>query len=61
MKPECKLTRSDGNVFAIIATVCKSLKRAGMASTANEFRDKALSCESYGAVLRLCSDYVEVT
>ena len=59
-KPVCKLTETDGNVFAIIGAVSKALKRAGLPEAAKEFAAKAMSSESYDAVLQLCFDYVDV-
>ena len=59
-KPICKLVGTDGNVFAIIGNVSKTLKRAGMTESANEFTSKAFSSESYDEVLRLCEEFVEI-
>lgn len=59
-KPVCKLIGTDGNVFAVIGAVSRTLKRAGMPDKAREFQKKAMASESYDAVLRLCFDYVEV-
>ncbi len=59
-KPKCKLTDTDGNVFAIIGNVSNCLRKAGQADKAQEFRTKAMQSASYDAVLRLCFDYVEV-
>ena len=59
-KPTCQLTNSDGNVFAIIGAVSRTLKRAGQADKAKEFTEKAFKSGSYDEVLRLCMDYVEV-
>ena len=60
MKPECKLSGTDGNVFAIIGKVSRSLKQAGQPEKAKEFTEKAFKSGSYDAVLQLCFDYVEV-
>lgn len=59
-KPTVQLVGEDGNVFAIIGRVAKTLKRAGQPEKAQEFRDKAMQAGSYDEVLRLCMDYVEV-
>jgi hypothetical protein len=61
MKPAVRLTGTDGNVFAIIGTVSKTLKRAGLATEAKEFTEKAFSSESYDAVLRLAMTYCDVS
>lgn len=59
-KPPCKLLGEDGNVFAIIGKVSKTLKRAGQDDKEREFRDKAFAAHSYDEVLNLLEDYVEV-
>jgi len=60
-KPECQLTDTDGNIFAIIGKVSKTLKRAGQPEKATEFYNKAMQSDSYDAVLQLCFQYVDVT
>lgn len=59
-KPKCKLTGTDGNVFAIIGNVSACLRKAGQTDKAKEFRTKALQSVSYDAVLCLCFDYVDI-
>lgn len=59
-KPTVKLIGEDGNVFAIIGAVSKALKRAGQPEKAEEFRKRAFASESYGKVLTLMQEYVEV-
>ena len=58
--PKCKLTGTDGNVFAIMSKVSKTLKQAGYKVKADEFVNKAMCQNSYEDVLVLCSDYVDV-
>ena len=60
LKPQCQLTGVDGNVFVIIGTVSKILKRAGLNDKAKDFRNKPMQQESYNDVLRLCMGYVDV-
>lgn len=59
-KPLCKLTGEDGNVFAIISKVSRTLNNAGEPALSKEFTKKAFECPSYNHVLKLCSEYVEV-
>ena len=59
-KPTCKLVGEDGNVFAIIGNVSKTLKRADMRTEAEEFTKKAFASRSYDEVLQLVMEYVEV-
>jgi hypothetical protein len=60
-KPKCKLSGTDGNVFAIIGSVSSCLRRAGLGAAAKEFTAKAFNAGSYEAVLALCCEYVEVS
>lgn len=59
-KPQCQLIGTDGNVFAIIGKVKKTLERDKQPERAKEFVDKATSSKSYDEVLTLLHDYVEV-
>jgi hypothetical protein len=59
-KSTCKLTGTDGNVFAIIGKVSVCLKKVKLADQAKEFTEKSFAAESYDEVLRLAMDYVDV-
>jgi len=56
-----RLTGTDGNVFAIIGTVSRAMKRAGLRDEAAEFCDAAFAARSYDEVLRLCMTTVDVS
>lgn len=58
--PKCKISGEDGNVFAIIGRVAKTLTRAGLHEEAYQFREAAMAAKSYDAVLQLCFKYVDV-
>lgn len=58
-RPECQLIGTDGNVFAIIGTVSRCLKRAGLRDRAAEWQERAVACDSYDAVLRLTFEHVD--
>lgn len=60
-KPKCRLSGTDGNVFAIIGKVSDSLKKAKQHGKSAEFIQRAMSQESYEDVLSLCDEYVEVS
>ena len=60
-KPRCKLTGTDGNVFSVIATVSRSLKRSGQEARAAEWATRAMNSRSYDAALALAFEYVEVS
>lgn len=58
-KPRCKVVGTDGNAFAIIATVTRALKGAGLHDAASEFQRRAFASESYDALLQLLFEYVD--
>ena len=60
LKPTCVLIGTDANVFAIIGKVSRALKDAGMSARAKEFSGRAFEAGSYGEVLQLVEEYVEV-
>jgi len=59
-KPKCKLSGTDGNVFALSARVGTVLKHAGQPEKALEFYGKLHECKSYGEALVLMGKYVDV-
>ena len=59
-KPVCKLSGTDGNVFALSGRVRLALNRAGQADKAKEFADRLFQCKSYDDALDLMNEYVEV-
>ena len=56
----CRLIGTDGNVFAIIGKVRRTLREAGQPERASAFVERAFQPRSYDEVLQLCLDYVEV-
>lgn len=58
---EVQLTGTDSNVFAIIGTVSRAIRRAHGAEAATEFTNEATNCESYDDVLVLAMRTVEVS
>ena len=60
MKPKWKLIGEDGNVFAVIGKVAKTLKQNDMAEKAIGFKQKAYNSKSYNDVLILVNKYVDV-
>ena len=59
-KPIVKLTGTDGNVFALLGTYTKALKRADQPAQARELAAKVLAAKSYGEALQLMMQYVDV-
>lgn len=58
---EVKLTGTDGNAFSILGKVHKALLKGGIpVEEANLWRDKAMHCESYDALLVFVMSSVDV-
>ena len=58
--PACRLVGTDGNVFAIIGRVRRTLRAAGQPERAEAFVTRAFQAKSYDEVLALCQEYVDV-
>jgi len=58
--PVCRLIGTDGNVFAIIGKVQRTLREAGQPERASAFAERAFQSRSYDEVLQLCLEYVDV-
>lgn len=56
-----KLTGIDGNVFNIIGTVSKELKKAGFHELAKEYQDACFKAQSYDEALQITMSVVDVT
>lgn len=59
-KPECKLIDTDGNIFALLGKVRKTLKRNGMRCKVDEVTEKVTNSKSYDEALMVLSDYVKI-
>jgi len=59
-KPECKLVGTDGNVFALIKKVEKTLIQAGMREEAEEFKTRVMETKSYNEALQVMGEYVSI-
>lgn len=60
-KPDCPLIGQDGNVFTLIGIASRTLKRNGMREEAEELQERAMSSGSYGEVLNIIGEYVNIT
>jgi len=60
-KPVCNLKGVDGNIFAVIGHVSKTLRKAGQSDKAVELQTAAFAAGSYHEALALISDYVDIT
>ena len=59
-KPRCKLTETNGNVFALAGKVNQALRRAGQGDKCEEFNKRLFVSHSYDEALQLMMEYVEV-
>ena len=55
-----QLTGTDGNVFAIVGKVSRSIREAGYKDEAQKYEDAAFSSKSYDEVLILTLETVNV-
>jgi hypothetical protein len=60
-KPRCRLTGTDGNVFALLGRVTACLKKAGQAAQTQEVSIRILACGSYQDALHVFMEYVDIT
>ena len=59
-KPICKVIGTDGNVFALIAKVSRSLREAGLREESNEMTERITStAKSYNDALNIMQEYVK--
>ena len=56
----CKLVGENGNVFNLIALVCRAMRTGGYGHLENEFKDACFKATSYDEVLMIIQRYVEV-
>ena len=58
-RPQMQLEGMDGNIFAILGTASKLLKRAGQDKEAKEMADRVYAGSDYHEALSVISEYVE--
>lgn len=58
-KPVCKLTGTDGNIFAVQGAAAYVLRKAGLRDQEAEMRDRVLKSGSYDEALGIILEYVE--
>ena len=59
MRPRCRLNRQDA--YAVVFQVSWALRGARLGKQADEFLDRAKICSSYSDMVRLASEYVELS
>lgn len=60
-KPRCRLSGTDGNVFALASRVMKTLRQANQPDAATLIQTRLFQCHSYAEVLQLFAEYVTIT
>mgnify|MGYP001202328185 CR=1 FL=1 len=51
VKPKCKLTGENGNIFNLMSIASRTLKKVGFEQEANEMVDRILKSKSYDKAL----------
>ena len=60
LKPKCKLIGENGNVFFLLGTVMRTLRKNGLHDQANECQQKVTSAGSYDEALAIMRTYVDI-
>ncbi len=60
MKPKCKLTGADGNIFNLIGLARKALREAGQRDKGEEMTNRVYEAKSYDEALKTIMEYVDV-
>ena len=60
MKPKCKLTGADGNIFNLMGLARKALREAGQRELGEEMTNRVYGAKSYDQALQIIMEYVEV-
>ena len=59
-KPRCKLTGTDGNIFALGARAGETLRRYGKENKVEEMQHRICQSKSYDEALQVITEYVDV-
>ena len=60
MKPTCKLTGEDSNIFNLAGKAAGALRKAGQGDKVTEMNNKIFACGSYEEALNVIGEYVEI-
>ena len=60
MKPKCKLTGADGNIFNLMGLARKALREEGQRELGEEMTNRVYGAESYDEAIQIIMEYVEV-
>jgi hypothetical protein len=57
-KPDARIIGGTGNIFGVMGTAAKTLKRAGFRDEATEMAQRVMACGSYDEALAIVMRYV---
>ena len=60
IKPRCKLSNQDGNIYNLLSIASVTLKNIGLDQEAKEMWEQAANANSYDEALAIIQEYVEV-
>lgn len=60
MKPKCELFGERNSAFNLVTRVCNTLRKEGLEDQVKEFNKRAWDCESYGTLIDIAKDYIEI-
>lgn len=60
MKPKCKLSGENGNIFNLVGKASKVLEEAGKAKETSEMCLRIFASNSYEEAISIIAEYVEV-
>lgn len=59
-KLKCKVSGTDGNVFALMSTVSRFMKQNGLGDKIETMRTRVYAAKSYDDALNIMNEYVEL-
>lgn len=60
MKPRCKLSGENGNIFNLVAIAVRVLRDNGKEKEADELNARIWDCETYEDALAVIGEYLEI-
>lgn len=61
VKPAVQLVGTDGNVFALLGTCTRALRRDGLRAEASELTNRVMAAASYDDALQIMLQYVDAS
>lgn len=61
IKPDCPLSRQNGNIYNLVGTAERTLKRNGLYERATEMSENVFKSGSYEEALSIIGEYVNIT